>query len=37
MEVLKARLDEALGNLMQYAIQQLAAMPVVGELELTDP
>ena len=37
LEVFKMRLDGALGDLVQYQIWRLVALPVVGELELDDP
>ena len=37
LEVFKARLNGALGNLTYYLTRQLAAVPAAGELELSDP
>ena len=37
LEALKARLDGALGNLAQYQIWRLVALPEAGELKLDDP
>jgi len=37
VEVLKARLDVALGSLVWYEMLRLVALPVVGGLELHDP
>ena len=37
VEVLKARLDVALGSLVWYEMLRLVALPVVGGLELRDP
>jgi len=37
LEVLKARLDGALGSLGWYYMWRLVALPVVGRLELHDP
>jgi len=35
--VFKTRLDEALGNLVEYQVWRLVALPVAGGLELDDP
>ena len=37
LEVFKTRLDGALGNLVSYSMGRLAALPVVGGLEVHDP
>ena len=36
LEVFKARLDGAMGSLVQYQLWRLVALPVAGELELGD-
>ena len=36
-KVFKTRLDGPLGNLVQYQIWRLVALPVAGGLELDDP
>ena len=37
LEVFKARLDGALGSLVQDSVWRLVALPVVGELEIRNP
>ena len=37
LEVFKARLDGALGNLGWYYMWRLVALPVAGGLEIHDP
>ena len=37
LEVFQARLDGALGSLVQYEIWKLVALPVSGGLDLDDP
>ena len=37
MKVFKTRLDGALGNVVQYQIWRLVALPVAGGLVLHDP
>ena len=37
LQVFKAGLDGDLGNLVQYEMQRLAALPATGRLKLDDP